>query len=505
MFRMAQSSRRVLGRFVVGGTVAIAAGALGPATTLAQRQQGAAVRALGIDTANFDHNVRPQDDFFRFVNGSWLARTQIPADASSWGAFNELSEKSRSEIHQILEDAARTSAPAASELRKVGDLYASALDSARVEQLGITPLQPELASIARLTTTKDLPSTFAHFARLGIQNPFSVNVGQDPKVSSVNIVQVSQSGLGMPDRDYYLRNDPAIVKTRDAYLSYITRLMTLAKQPDPAGAAHRIVALETAIATPQWNREKSRDRNLSDNKMTVAQLAASTPAYDWHAYLRAASLGAANDVIVRQPDYVKAMNAVVARTPASTWREYLTFKLLDRYAGDLPSAFVRAQFAFRDSTLRGQQQMSPRWKSAVADVEESLGEAVGKLYVKKYLPPSAKARMDSLAHNNLAAYRVGIDSLSWMSTATKTQAKDKLAHFTVKIGYPDTWRDYSKLEIKRDDLLGNAIRTAEFGYDDMAGHLGHPVDRSRWGMTPQTVNAYYNSSNNEIVFPAAIL
>ncbi len=501
---MAQSSRRVLGRLAVGSAVAIAAGALAPATSLAQRQQGA-VRALGIDTANFDHSVRPQDDFFRFVNGTWLARTQIPADASSWGAFNELSEKSRSEIHQILEDAAKADAPAGTELRKIGDLYASALDSARVEQLGITPLQPELADIAKLTSTKQLPSAFAHFARLGIQNPFSVNVGQDPKVSSVNIVQVSQSGLGMPDRDYYLRNDPAIVKTRDAYVAYITRLMTLARQPDPAGAAHRILALETEIARPQWNRAKSRDRNLSYNKMTVAQLAASTPAYDWHGYLRAASLGAANDVIVRQPDYVKAMNAVLARTPASTWREYLTFKLLDRYADDLPSAFVRAQFAFRDSTLRGQQQMSPRWKSAVSAVEGSLGEAVGKLYVKKYFPPSAKARMDSLVHNILAAYRVGIDSLAWMSPATKTQAKDKLAHFTVKIGYPDKWRDYSKLTIKRDDLLGNAVRTAEFTYDDMSSRLGHPVDRSRWGMTPQTVNAYYNSSNNEIVFPAAIL
>jgi len=501
---MAQSSRRVLGRFAVGSAVAIAAGALAPATSLAQRQQGA-VRALGIDTANFDHSVRPQDDFFRFVNGTWLARTQIPADASSWGAFNELSEKSRSEIHQILEDAAQANAPAGSELRKIGDLYASALDSARVEQLGIAPLQPELADVAKLTSTKQLPATFAHFARLGIQNPFSVNVGQDPKVSSVNIVQVSQSGLGMPDRDYYLRNDPAIVKTRDAYVAYITRLMTLARQPDPAGAARRILALETEIARPQWNRAKSRDRNLSYNKMTVAQLAASTPAYDWHAYLRAASLGAANDVIVRQPDYVTAMNAVLARTPASTWREYLTFKLLDRYADDLPSAFVRAQFAFRDSTLRGQQQMSPRWKSAVSAVEGSLGEAVGKLYVKKYFPPSAKARMDSLVHNILAAYRVGIDSLAWMSPATKAQAKDKLAHFTVKIGYPDKWRDYSTLTIKRDDLLGNAIRTAEFSYDDMSSHLGHPVDRSRWGMTPQTVNAYYNSSNNEIVFPAAIL
>jgi predicted metalloendopeptidase len=356
-----------------------------------------------------------------------------------------------------------------------------------------------------VTSTKALPATFAHVARLGIQSPFGVSVGQDPKSSSVNIVQLGQSGLGLPDRDYYLRSDAAIVKTRDAYAAYITRLLTLANQPDPAGAAKRIVALETSIATPQWDRAKSRDRNLSYNKMTVAELAAATPSYDWNAYLKSAGLGGAKDVIVRQPDYVKAMNDVVAKTPASTWREYLTFKLLDRYANELPASFVQARFTFRDSTLSGQQQMSPRWKRASAEVETSLGEAAGKIYVQKYFPPAAKARMDQLVKNILAAYKVGIDSLSWMSPETKRQAQDKLAHFTVKVAYPDKWRDYSSLVIKRDDLLGNAERTAAFGYDDMASHLGQPVDRTRWGMTPQTVNAYYNASNNEIVFPAAIL
>ena len=475
-----------------------------PAIGTAQHQQGAA-RALGVDTTNFDRHVRPQDDLFRFVNGSWLARTQIPADASSWGAFNELTDKSRNAIHGILEDAAKSNAAAGTEQRKIGDLYMSYMDSARVERLGLTPLEPELASIAKLTSTKALPGAFAHFARLGIQNPFGVSVRQDPKNSSVNVVGVSQSGLGLPDRSYYLRNDPAIAKTREAYVAYITDLLTLAKQPDPAGAAKRIVALETEIATPQWDRAKSRNRDLTYNKMTVAQLEAATPSYAWKDYLAAAGLGSATDVIVSQPDYVKAMNDVVAKTPASTWREYLTFKLLDRYADDLPSAYVRAHFAFRDSTLSGQLQMSPRWKRASALVEGSMGEAAGKIYVQKYFPPSAKARMDQLVHNILAAYRVGIDSLPWMSPETKKQAQDKLAHFTVKIAYPDHWKDYSKLAVKRDDLLGNAIRTAEFQYADMSSQLGHPVDRTRWGMTPQTVNAYYNASNNEIVFPAAIL
>jgi predicted metalloendopeptidase len=487
---------------------ALAAGVLLalPAVASAQKQQGAsAARALGIDTANFDHAVRPQDDFFRFVNGTWLKNTAIPADASSWGAFNELTNKSRDEMHGLLETAEKSNAPAGSDTRKVGDLYASFLDSARVEQLGLKPLQPELGAIAKVQSSKDLPSAFAHFARLGIQGPFAVNVGQDAKASSVNIVQVNQSGLGMPDRDYYLRSDPAIAKTREAYVAYVTRVLTLARQPDPAGSAKRIVALETAIATPQWDRAKSRNRDLSYNKMTVAGLAAATPAFDWHAYLTDADLAGAKDVIVHQPDYLRAMNGVVASTPASTWREYLTFKLIDRYANELPAAYVHARFAFRDSTLSGQQQMSPRWKRGVAEVEGSLGEAAGQLYVAKYFPPASKARMDQLVKNILAAYKVGIDSLPWMSPATKAQAQDKLAHFTVKIGYPNTWRDYSKLVIRRDDVLGNAMRTAEFGYNDQASHLGQPVDRTRWGMTPQTVNAYYNSTNNEIVFPAAIL
>ncbi len=475
-----------------------------PAVTSAQQQQGA-TRALGIDTTNFDRSVRPQDDFFRFVNGTWLKKTDIPSDASSWGAFNELTEKSRTALHQILEDAAKTPAPVGTERRKVGDLYASYMDSARVEKLGLTPLKSELNAIAALKSSSQLPVTFAHFARLGLQSPFGVNVGQDPKNSTVNIVQVGQSGLGMPDRDYYLRQDAKTAETRTAYAAYITQLFTLANLPDPSGAASRVVALETMIATPQWDRAKNRDRDLTYHKMTVAQLASATPSYDWHAYLKAAGMAKATDVVVRQPDYITAMNDIVAKTPAQTWREYLTFKLLDRYADELPAAFQQARFEFRDKTMSGQAEMSPRWKRGVNQVEGELGEAAGKLYVERYFTPTAKARMDALVKNIRAAYKVGIDSLEWMSPETKAQAQDKLAHFTVKIGYPDKWRDYSKLVIKRDDLFGNSIRSAEFQYDDMASQLGKPIDRTRWGMTPQTVNAYYNSVNNEIVFPAAIL
>jgi putative endopeptidase len=482
-----------------------AATALLAASASAQQQQATPVRALGVDTTNFDRAVRPQDDFFRFVNGSWLEHTQIPADASSWGAFNELTEKSRVAIHQIVEDAAKSNAPAGSEQRKIGDLYASYMDSTRVEQLGIKPLEPTLAEIAALKSTKELPAAFARFGQIGLANPFGVRVGQDPKLSSVNTVLISQSGLGMPDRDYYLRTDEKMLATKAAYQKYIETLFTLAHQPDAAGAASRIVALETEIATPQWDRAKSRNRDLSYNKFSRAQLEAATPAYDWNAYLTAAGLAKATDVIVNQPDYVKAVNDIIARTPIATWREYITFKLLDDYADELPAAFQSARFEFRGKTLSGQQEMSPRWKRAVGLVEGAMGEAAGKLYVQQYFKPEAKARMDALVKNILAAYKVGIDSLDWMSPETKQQAQDKLAHFTVKIGYPDKWRDYSKLVVKHDDLFGNAMRTARFRYAEMASQLGRPVDRSRWTMTPQTVNAYYNSVNNEIVFPAAIL
>ena len=459
----------------------------------------------GIDTTTFDHAVRPQDDFYRYVNGGWLKSAQIPADASSWGAFQELRENSRKAERQLFEDAGKANAPAGSAVRKVGDLYASYMDSARVETLGAAPLAPQIKAIAELKRTAQLSATFAHFARLGINGPVGAFVGADGKHSTQNIVQLTQAGLGMPDRDYYLKDDPKMASARAAYVAYITQLMTLAARPDPAGAANRILALETQLAKPQWERARNRDRDATYNKMSVAELAAMTPSYGWKSYLDAAGLSKATDVVVRQPDYVKALDPIVASTPVSTWREYLTFRLIDDYADVLPSAFVQARFAFRGKTLNGQQELAARWKQAVDGTNGSLGEAAGTLYIAKYFRPEAKARMDALVKNIINAYNVGIDSLEWMSTETKAQAKDKLAHFKVKIGAPDKPRDYSLLVIKRDDLFGNAMRSNEFEYVDMTSRLGKPVDNTRWGMTAPTVNAQYNSTANDITFPAGIL
>ena len=498
---MFQRTLSTAGRF--GAALALTGALASPSfAQLASAQ--ASHLSSGIDTTTFDHSVRPQDDFFRYVNGGWLKTAEIPADASSWGAFQELRENSRTALHEIFEDASKANAPKGSPRQKVGDLYASYMDSARVEDLGLQPLQPLLARVATLRSKADIPTTFAWFARRGIGGPVSVRVGADPKHSSVNIVQMSQSGLGMPDRDYYLRKDPKMAATRDAYVAYITRLMELAKLPDPAGSAQRILALETAIATPQWDRARSRNRDSTYNRMTVAQLSALTPSFGWRSYLDAAGLSKAKEVIVRQPDYLEALDKVFASTPVSTWREYLTFHLLDSFADQLPADFEGAGFAFRGRTLSGQEEMAARWKRAVDATNSTLGEAAGALYAEKYFKPEAKARMDALVKNLIEAYRVGIDSLEWMSPATKARAKEKLAHFKVKIGAPDHPREY-KFDVKRDDLFGNELRSRLFGYDYMTSQLGKPVDKSRWGMTAPTVNASYNPSFNEITFPAGIL
>jgi predicted metalloendopeptidase len=418
----------VLHRTLATATRSVAALALASALASPSFAQLAAAHAAhlssGIDTTTFDHSVRPQDDFFRYVNGGWLKTAEIPADASSWGAFQELRENSRTALHEIFEEASRARAPQGSARQKVGDLYASYMDSVRVEEAGLEPIKPLLAKVATLESRSDIPTTFAWFARRGVGGPVSVRVGADPKQSSVNIVQMSQSGLGMPDRDYYLKQDAKMASTREAYVAYITKMLELAKQPDPTGAASRILALETEMATPQWDRARSRNRDSTYNRMTVAKLGTLTPSFGWKSYLDAAGLGKAKEVIVRQPDYLVALDRIFASTPVSTWREYLTFHLLDSFADQLPADFGTAQFAFNGRTLSGQEEMAARWKRAVDATNSTLGEAAGALYAKEYFKPEAKARMDALVKNLIEAYRVGIDSLEWMSPATKARAKE---------------------------------------------------------------------------------
>jgi predicted metalloendopeptidase len=461
--------------------------------------------SLGVDTTGFDRSVRPQDDFFAFVNGGWLKRTQIPADRTSTGTFLMLRDESQAALRAIIDSVSAVQNAPGTTGQKVGDLYRSFMDTARIEQLGATPVRADLDRIAAVTRREQLPELFAGLRRIGVAAPFAFAVGQDQGNSSRYAVTVSQSGLGLPDRDYYVTDNERNTAIRNAYVQYLETLLRLSGTADAAGAARRVLAFETEVARVQWDRTRNRDRNATYNPTSLAALQARTPGFRWSSYFSAAGLPSVDSVIVRQPDYFSAVDALLAATPLETVKSYLAVRLLDGASAYLSRDFREARFAFRGRVLSGQEQDRPRWQLGVTAVEGALGEAVGALYVERHFSPESKARMEQLVDNLMAAYREAIDELEWMSPATKAEAQAKLASFTVKIAYPDEWRDYSALEIRNGDLLGNVRRAAAFEYADMIGRLGKPVDRTEWGMTPQTVNAYYNPVNNEIVFPAAIL
>jgi putative endopeptidase len=468
--------------------------------------QASKPRSLGVDTKNFDSSVRPQDDFFRYVNGTWLKTAEIPADKARYGSFIELRDKSEAALRVIIEEAAATQdKKAGTDPQKVGDLYQSFMDTARIESLGLQPVRGDLERIAALQDKQGLPELFAAFARMGVQTPLAVFVGQDAKQATRYIAYANQSGLGLPDRDYYFKQEPRFAETRAAYLTYIETLLGLAGEKDPAGAAKAILALETSLAEKHWDRVRNRDREATYNLKSVAELEQLTPGFSWPRYLKALNADKTPGVIVRQPDYFQALDAVLAKTPLPTLKQYLSFKLLDKLAPLLSSPFEQAEFVFRGKTLQGLQENRPRWKRGVETVDGALGEVLGKLYVERHFSPQSKARMQELVKNLRVSFEKGIDQLEWMSPDTKTQAKAKLAKFNVKIGYPEKWRDYSALTVSRDDLVGNVKRAIEFEVRRNLDKLGKPIDRLEWGMTPQTVNAYYSSTMNEIVFPAAIL
>ncbi|HEX6037959.1 M13 family metallopeptidase [Longimicrobium sp.] len=483
----------------------LALGACAPSGQSESASAPSPAMALGIDTTAFDRSVRPQDDFFAFVNGGWMQRTQIPADRTSIGSFLDLRDESQAALRSIIDSVSAAQNAPGSNGQKVGDMYRSFMDTARIEQLGITPLRADMQRIAAVTGREQYPELFAAMRRIGVSTPFSFGVGQDQGNSSRYVVSVSQSGLGLPDRDLYLVDNERNNTVRQGYVTYLENLLRLSGTPDAAGAARRVMAFETEIARIQWDRVRNRDRNATYNPASIADLQARTPGFRWATYLSNAGLNGVDSVIVRQPEYLNAVDALLAATPVETVKTYLTSRLLDGAAAYLGRDFRDARFAFRSRILSGQEQERPRWQLGVGAVEGALGEAVGELYVARTFSPESKARMQQLVANLLVAYRQAIDELEWMSPATKAEAQAKLASFTVKIGYPDEWKDYSGLEIRADDLLGNMRRSTAWEYADMIGRLGKPVDRTEWGMTPQTVNAYYNPVNNEIVFPAAIL
>ncbi len=462
----------------------------------------------GIDLRDIDASVRPQDDFYTYLNGAWLKSAQIPADKASWGTFMQLRDETTPQLRALIEaDQADPAAGAGGEARKIADLYASFMDQARLEERGYKPLTGELARIRMLRDKKAIPALIAHLAQLGVALPYALSVAQDSRASTRYAAYIGQSGLGLPDRDYYLKlGDAKLAAVRARYQAHIETMLAMVGAPDAGGAAAQVLALETALAEAQWTRVENRDPVKRYNKVDRRQLAALTPAYDWGRALAAA--GVANktdDVIVSQPSYLAAFDRVLGATSLEAWKAYFEWQLVRAYAPYLSARFVDADFAFYGTVLTGAAQNQPRWKRGVAVVEGALGEALGKQYVARYFPPERKARMQTLVANLLAAYKASIDTLDWMSPATRQQAQAKLASFHAKIGYPDKWRDYAALSVMRDDLAGNVMRARAFAYARDINKLGKPVERGEWHMTPQTVNAYYNAAMNEIVFPASIL
>lgn len=495
--------QKLVGWTIVAATLlAVGVGAALAAEPV-DKEKAAGPEPEALIKAGFDPSVRPQADLFRYVNGGWIRSTEIPAERALAGSFVDLAEKSEKDLRAIIEDAAKSNAPAGSEARKVGDLFASFMDEARVEELGLSPIKADLDAVAAVKDKAGFLKLLGRLQHEGLGGPFGLFVSTDAKKSDRYVVYLSQGGLSLPDESYY--REEKYKPLREAFVGHVARSLELAKVADAKKKAEAILAFETRLAKNHWDRVRSRDRTASYNKYDRKGLEKLVAGLDLAAFLDGFGLKDLDEVIVRQPSYFEALGKAVANEPLDVWKDWLTWQVIRDASPLLSKAFVDEAFSFYGKTLTGAPQNRPRWKRGVAMVGSLLGEAAGKVYVEKHFPPAAKERMKELVKNLTEAYREDIQNLDWMSPATRTKALDKLAKFTPKIGYPDVWRDYSKLEIDPKDLIGNARRASVFETDRMLNKLGKPVDRTEWGMTPQTVNAYYNSGFNEIVFPAAIL
>lgn len=449
--------------------------------------------------------VRPGDDFNAYVNGGWIDAAEIPPDRASDGVGLMVHEQSQENVKLIIEESAEGDFAKGTDEQKVGDLYSSYMDMETRNELGATPLQSELARIDALEDYQDLAMYFAEANKLGINMPIALGQYVDFKDPNTYMMYTWQGGLGLPDREYYFEEGEKAESIRQAYVQHIKTMFDLAGLQDSDNAAKMIMALESRIAAEHMLKEDTRDMVALYNKIPLSELPELMPQYAWDAYLDAAVISDIDGLVVTQLDYMKALDDIIVSTPMDDWKTFLAWKTLNTYAGLLNEDLDNQNFDFYSKTLRGVEQQLPMWKRAVANVNNNLGEVVGKVYVSRHFPPEAKERMLELVNNLVKAYEISIKELDWMSDATKAQALDKLSKFTPKIGYPDKWRDYSTLDIESTDLVGNIQRSNLFVYETNIARQGGPVDRTEWNMTPQTVNAYYNPPLNEIVFPAAIL
>jgi len=456
--------------------------------------------AAGLDFSNQDQTVRPQDDLYRHFNGQWLKSAVIPADRASDGAFITLRIQSEARVREIIEGATGSD-----EATKIANIYKSFMDAAAVNARGGSPIAGELAQVDSISSLTDFVSTFSKLEARGTSGIFGTFIYADMKDASTNILYLVQGGISLPDEAYYREEKYADIRT--AYLAHITAMFTLAQVSNPAENAAKVMALETSIASHHWDQVKNRDATLTYNKLDRAQVKALMPAFDWDLYLADGEIPGIvlDSVIVQQPSFFEGLGTILANFDADAWKAWLKWHIISGAAPYLSDEFTNENFAFFGKTLSGTPELRERWKRAVSMIEGSLGEAVGKVYVQKYFPAEAKARMEKLVANLIEAYRISINELEWMSPETKVKALEKLGKFRPKIGYPDKWRDYSALQTTPDDLYGNVGRVVKFQRDHELSKIGKPVDRDEWFMPPQTVNAYYNPVMNEIVFPAAIL
>ena len=457
---------------------------------------------FGLDLTARKDTVKPGDDFFAYANGSWQDTFTIPADKAAYSMGQKLDDEARANVRKIIEGAAAAKPAPGSIERKIGDYFASFMDTVKIEADGVNAIKPDLDRIAALKTTSELSRLFGE---PGFQSPVGGYIGQDDKDPEAYFVNLVQAGLGMPDRDYYLKDDPKLKETRSAYVAHIGRMLTLAGISDASPKAARVMALETRIARVHWPAERTRDAIANYNPKSRAEIKTFAPGLDWQAMFDALEVGGWDRFNANTPDALKGIAALVTSQPLDDWKAYLTYHHLHNHAPYLPKAIDDENFAFYGKTLSGRERQRERWERGVDVVNDGLGEAIGQVYVKQHFPPESKAKIDALVDNLKAAYKANIEKLEWMGPETRTRALEKLASFRVKIAYPSKWKDYSAMAIVPGDVLANARAANLWSWRYDVAKLGKPVDKDEWLMTPQTVNAYYYPPTNEITFPAAIL
>ncbi|MGB6598292.1 MAG: M13 family metallopeptidase [Candidatus Acidiferrum sp.] len=461
----------------------------------------------GFDTANLDKTCKPCDDFYQFAMGGWMKSNPIPPEYSTWGSFSQLLDKNQQNLRQILEAAEKQQPAEGSNEQKIGDFYASCMDTEAIEAAGTKPIDAELARIGAMKNTADLQTEGARLQSEGVGVLFRFSANQDAKDSSQVVGAAWQGGLGLPEREYYLKQDDKSKQLREAYEKHVAKMFALLGDSSETAAteATTVLDLETHLAEASMKNTDLRDPNKTYHRMKLADLEVMTPEFNWEGYFQALGHPGLKEINVGQPDFFKALDSQLTATPLAAWKTYYRWHVLNSAAPALPGKFVDEEFEFRGKTLTGAKEIQPRWKRCTQATDRALGEALGQVYVEKYFPPEAKAHALVMVHNLISALHDDLQTLPWMSPETRAQATAKLEAFAVKIGYPDKWRDYSALKIDRASYLANQRRAAVFEFERRLSKIGQPVDRAEWGMTPPTVNAYNNSSMNEIVFPAGIL